>query len=91
MAIRGLLLGRDQGDMKGFNHQVMGDVHYYGLAAPPDFVTAPSQWKVFPGDQELFSAMKDPGFDPATQVFFSQAPPPALTAQLTGQKSRSKL
>jgi hypothetical protein len=87
MAIRAFLLGKDQGEMKGFNHQVMGDVHYYGVDSPVDFVTAPSQWKVIPDDQELVADMKSPDFDPANQVFFSEAPPASLTTPLTGQKA----
>jgi hypothetical protein len=87
MAIRAFLVGKDQGEMKGFNHQVMGDIHYYGVGSPVDFVTAPSQWKVIAEDQDLLEGMKSPDFDPANQVFFSEAPPAALTAPLTGQKA----
>jgi hypothetical protein len=87
MAIKGFLMGRDAGEIKGFNHQTMGQVHYYGVETPTGFVMAPSQWKVLPDDQAILDEMKNPDFDPTSQVFFSEPPPPALTAQLTGQKA----
>ena len=87
MAIRAFLLGKDQGEMKGFNHQVIGDVHYYGVGNPPDFVTAPSQWRVITDDLEMMAVLKSPDFDPVNQVFFSEAPPASLTAPLAGQKA----
>ncbi len=87
MAIKGFLLGRDAGEMKGFNHQTMGEVHYYGVENPADFITAPYLWKVIPDDQAMIGEMKSPDFDPMNQVFFSEPPPPAITARLTGQKA----
>ncbi len=87
MAIRGFLLGRDAGEMKGFDRQVMGEVYYYGVQVPSSFVTAPFQWKVVPDDQAMITEMKNPDFDPANQVFLSETPPPDIAAKLTGQKA----
>jgi hypothetical protein len=88
MAVRGILVGRDAGEQKGFTHQALdSSLHLYQLTPPPDFVTAPSKIQVIADDAKRLEAMKDTAFHPADTAILSADLPDSFRGRLTGQKA----
>lgn len=87
LAVRGIVVGRDAGEQKGFTHQTLGSLHLYQMDPPADFVMAPSQIRVVGDDAKQLETMKDPAFHPGETAILSADLPSDLKSQLSGQKA----
>ncbi len=90
MAVNGLLLGKDAGEMKGFNRQMLGNVLYYGSEKPPAYLTAVTRFQSALDPKANLDLMKDPSFDPSQTVVLSSDLPEAVKSQLSGKPSTLK-